>query len=110
MTGSTEPVFLQYKKLSDLLKVILYSSQSLLAAIPMVYHTNSNDRQILFIQTMGLGGNTIHYIIEKEKTESKFIELNRLTGDFKWIEKIGSDPRSIYVPVLELEKSSISFP
>ncbi len=102
--------YLKYKTHEDLLKVILYSSQSVLGAIPLLYHINYNNQEILFIQTGGVGSNTVHYIIVKEKPSKKFIELKRLTGEFSFVDKIGSDGMSLYIPILDLEKSTLKFP
>ena len=101
--------YLKYKTYDDLLKVILYSSQSILGAIPLLYHINYNNQDIVFIQTGGVGSNTVHHITVKEKPAKKFIELKRLTGEFIFVDKIGSDGMSLYVPVLELEKSTLKF-
>jgi len=102
--------YLRYKTYDDLLKVILYSSQSVLGAIPLLYHINYNNQETVFIQTGGVGSSTVHYIIVKEKPSKKFIELKRLTGEFSFVDKIGSDGMSLYIPVLELEKSTLKFP
>jgi hypothetical protein len=102
--------YLKYKTYEDLLKVILYSSQSVLGAIPLLYHINYNNQEVLFIQTGGVGSNTVHYMLVKEKPSKKFIELKRLTGEFSFVDKIGSDGMSLYVPILDLEKSTLKFP
>ena len=102
--------YLKYKTYEDLLKVILYSSQSVLGAIPLLYHINYNNQEVLFIQTGGVGSNTVHYMFPKEKPVRKFIELKRLTGEFSFVDKIGSDGMSLYVPILDLEKSTLKFP
>jgi hypothetical protein len=72
--------YLKYKSLEDMLKIIIYSAQSMLGTVPMLYHIIHNDRQILFIQTAGgvAGGSSviIHYIIQSDKPNKKFIELN----------------------------------
>lgn len=52
----------------------------------------------------------IHYVVEKEKPRPKFIELKRLTGEFSFVEKIGTYAMSLYAPLLELEKSTLVFP
>jgi hypothetical protein len=52
----------------------------------------------------------IHFIVEKEKPSKKFIELNRLTGQFGFVEALGSDTQSLYIPLLELEDTSLKFP
>ena len=95
---SSSHTFLRYKDLEDMLKVILFSAQSPLGLVPMLYHIELKQGQILFIQTGTVGGATIHYILEKEKPGKKFIELNRLTGQYRLAESLGSDTQSIYIP------------
>ena len=102
--------YLKYKEYGDLLKVILYSSQSVLGAVPLIYHQNYNGQNIIFIQTGTVGGNVIHYLITNSAPVKKFIELKRLTGDYSFVEKIGTDGMSLYIPILELEKSTLKFP
>ncbi len=41
--------FFKYNLLEDMLKVILYSAQSPIGLIPMLYYTNINKNNILFI-------------------------------------------------------------
>lgn len=103
-------IYLKYKNYDDLLKVILYSSQSMLGAVPLIYHINYNGQNVVFIQTGSIGGITIHYFLASEKPKKKFIELKRLTGDFAFVEKIGNDSMSIYIPMLELESVTLKFP
>jgi hypothetical protein len=102
--------FLKYKNLNDMLKVILFSSQSALGLTPMLYHIKYNEKEILFIETGALGGALIHFIIEKERPSMKFIELRQLTGEYNFVGKIGNDTHSIYIPILELDSSTIEFP
>jgi len=103
-------IYLKYKNLSDMLKVILFSSQSALGLTPMLYHITHKAKEILFIETGALGGTLVHYIVEKEKPKEKFIELKQLTGEYSFVEKIGTDTHSIYIPILELDTTSIEFP
>ena len=102
--------FLKYKNLEDMLKVILFSAQSPLGLVPMLYHIEIKKKQILFIQTGTIGGVTVHYFEEKEKPNKKFIDLNRLTGEYHFVEGLGSDTQSLYIPVLELEDTTLKFP
>ncbi len=102
--------FFKYKSLEDMLKVILYSSQSPIGLIPMLYHTFKNNKEILFIQTGNIGGITVHYFLPFEKILRKFIQLKRLTGEYNFVEHIGLDTLSIYIPILELEEVNIEFP
>jgi hypothetical protein len=87
-----ELVYLKYEDLDDMLKVIIYSSQSMLGVIPTI------------------GNATIHYTVQKDKPAKKFIQLKRLTGDYSFVDGIGIDAQSLYVPVLRLEKSTLEFP
>ena len=103
-------IYLKYKNLEDMLKVILFSAQSALSLIPMLYHINYNNQQILFIQTGAVGGIIVHYITQTGKSSKKFIELKRLTGEFVFVDRIGIDTQSLYIPVLDLEKSTLIFP
>jgi hypothetical protein len=103
-------MFFRYKSLEDMLKVILYSSQSPIGLIPMLYHTFKNNKEILFIQTGNIGGITIHYFLPVEKISKRFIQLKRLTGEFNYIDHIGLDTLSIYIPILELEEVNLPFP
>ena len=105
-----EFVYLKYHNLEDMLKVIIYSAQSMLGVIPMLYHINHNGRHVLFIQTGAVGGITVHYVVQSDKPAKKFIQLKRLSGEYAFIDGIGTDAQSLYVPILQLEKSTLSFP
>jgi hypothetical protein len=105
-----ELVYLKYEELDDMLKVIIYSSQSMLGVVPMLYYINSGGKNVLFIQTGTIGNATIHYIVQKDRPAKKFIQLKRLTGDSQFVDAIGTDAQSLYVPILRLEKSTLEFP
>jgi hypothetical protein len=102
--------YLKYQKLADMLKVILYAAESPLGSSPMLYHIKSDNRDIIFIES-GILTPVIHYyIIQDKEPTNKWIELKRLTGEYNFVDRIGDDAKSIYIPVLELEKSTFSFP
>jgi hypothetical protein len=103
-------VYLKYQNLEDMLKVIIYSAQSMLGVIPMLYYINYNSKNVLFIQTGAVGGVTVHYVLQHERPAKKFIQLKRLSGEFAFIDSIGTDAQSLYVPILKLEKSTLAFP
>ncbi|MDQ4073644.1 MAG: hypothetical protein M3162_04985 [Thermoproteota archaeon] len=103
-------LFFKYKSLQDMLKIILYTSQSPIGMMPMLYRINKNNTDILFIQTGSIGGAVIHYIIPTEKIEKKFIQLKRLTGEYHIVENLGTDTLSLYIPIIELEDANIQFP
>jgi hypothetical protein len=102
--------YLKYETLEDLLKVIVYSAQSALGLTPMLYYINYNNQQILFILTGAGGGIIINYIVQNERPSKKFIELKRLSGEFSFVDSIGTDTQSLYVPIIKIEKSTLKFP
>jgi hypothetical protein len=102
--------YLKYETLEDLLKVIVYSAQSALGLTPMLYYINYNNQQILFILTGAGGGIIINYIVQNKKPSKKFIELKRLSGEFSFVDNIGTDTQSLYVPIIKIEKSTLKFP
>lgn len=109
-TNDGQVTYLKYKNYDDLLKVILYSSQSVLGVMPLIYHVNYSNQNVIFIQTGTVGGNVIHYLVPKDRPNKKFIELKRLSGEFNFVDKLGSDGMSLYIPILELEMCTLKFP
>jgi hypothetical protein len=108
--GEWFTTYLQYENMKDLLNVILYMSQSFMAITPMLYHITSKDREILFVHTGMVGGVVAHYHVLKEKPSSKFVELNKMTADFKFTEAIGNNNQCIYIPIVNLKRSTLLFP
>ena len=102
--------YLQYENLKDLLNVILYTSQSFMTITPLLYYIQHQNKEILFVHTGIVGGVVAHYHILEEKPQKKFVELNKMTGDFNFVDGVGSNPQSIYVPVVRLIKSTLMFP
>lgn len=110
-SGSPAPsvIYLKHAKLEDMLKVILLAAESPLGIAVMLYHIKYNDKNILFTASGALGTVVRYHVLDKELTK-KWIELKRLTGDYAFVDKIGEDTKSLYIPVLELEKSTFNFP
>ena len=102
--------YLQYENLKDLLSVILYTSQSFMTITPLLYHITYQKKEILFIHTGIVGGIVSHYHIIEDKPSNKFVELNKMTGDFDFVDSVGSNTQSIYVPIVRLIKSTLRFP
>ena len=102
--------YLQYENLKDMLSVILYTSQSFMTITPLLYNITYHNKEILFIHTGIVGGIVSHYHVIEDKPEKKFVELNKMTGDFNFINNIGSNTQSIYIPIVKLLKSTLRFP
>lgn len=64
--------YLEYETLKDMLKVILYTSQSFMSITPLLYYINYQDRDILFIHTGIVGGVVAHYHILDETDEENY--------------------------------------
>src|SRR5919112_683862 len=99
--GEWFTTYLQYENLKEMLNVILYTSQSFMTITPLLYHLTYNGKDVLFIHTGIVGGVVAHYNV---------IEINKMTSDFKFVEKIGHNPQSIYIPIVKLVKSTLVFP
>ncbi|HEX7208398.1 MAG TPA: hypothetical protein VF233_09465 [Nitrososphaeraceae archaeon] len=108
MTHPSSINYLKYQNLADMLKVILYAAESPLGSSPMLYHIKSDSRDILFIES-GIVAPVVHYVVQDKEQTNRWIELRRLTGEYNFVDKIGNDTKSLYIPVLELEKSSFNF-
>ena len=102
--------YLQYENLKELLNVILYTSQSFMTITPLLYYVTYQNKEILFVHTGIVGGVVAHYHVLEEKPRKKFVELNKMTGDFNFVDGVGSNPQSIYVPLVRLIKSTLVFP
>jgi hypothetical protein len=108
VTPSSSISYLKYQNLGDMLKLILYAAESPLGSSPMLYHIKYNEKDILFIES-GVLTPVINYIVQDKEPTKKWIELKRLTGEYNFVDKIGDDAKSLYIPILELEKSSFNF-
>ncbi|MGN6624169.1 MAG: hypothetical protein ACTHKK_08515 [Candidatus Nitrosocosmicus sp.] len=108
--GEWFTTYLQYENLKELLNVILYTSQSFMTITPILYHINYNSKEILFVHTGIVGGVVAHYHVLELNPPTKYIELNKITSDFKFVEKNGNNPQSIYIPIVKLIKSTLVFP
>lgn len=92
-----------------MLKVILSSAQSALGISSLLYFLNYQNQNILFIYNSSIGSSLVHYNIVPEKPSSKFIQLNKQNGSYKYVEDIGNDSHSLYIPILELEDTTLEF-
>jgi hypothetical protein len=77
---------------------------------PLLYSITYQNKEILFIHTGIVGGVISHYHIIQDKPNKRFIELNKMTGDFNFIDTIGNNTQSIYIPIVKLIKSTLRFP
>jgi hypothetical protein len=102
--------YLEYENLNEMLNVILYTSQSFMAILPQLYHITYHHKEILFIHTGLVGGIVAHYNIINEKPNKKFVELNKMTSYYGFVDAVGTNPQCIYIPIVRLIKSTLRFP
>ena len=92
-----------------MLKIILSSAQSALGISSLLYFLNYQNQNIMFIYNSSIGSSLIHYNIVSEKPSNKFIQLNKQNGSYKYVDDIGNDSHSLYIPILELEDTTLEF-
>lgn len=102
--------YLKYSSLEDMFKIILSSAQSALGISSLLYFLNYKNQNIMFIYNSSIGSSLIHYNILSEKPLTKFIQLNKQSGEYKYIDDVGNESHSIYIPILELENTTLEFP
>jgi hypothetical protein len=102
--------YLEYESLKEMLNVILYTSQSFMAILPQLHYITYRDKEILFIHTGLVGGIVAHYHVLKEKPNKKFVELNKMNADFRFVDAVGASSQCIYIPIVRLIKSTLRFP
>lgn len=81
-----------------------------MAILPQLHYITYHDKEILFIHTGLVGGIVAHYYILDKKPKKKFVELNKMTGDFVFADAVGTNPQCIYIPIVRLIKSTLRFP
>lgn len=102
--------YLKYNSLEDMLKIVLSSAQSALGVSSLLYFLNYKNQNLMFIYNSSIGSSIIHYHIIPEKPSTNFIQLNKQSGKYKYVDDIGNDSHSIYIPILELENTTLEFP
>jgi hypothetical protein len=102
--------YLEYESLKEMLNVILHTSQSFMAILPHLHYITYHDKEMLFIHTGLVGGIIAHYHVLKEKPNKKFVELNKMTADFWFVDAVGASLQCIYIPIVRLISSTLRFP
>jgi hypothetical protein len=65
--------------------------------------TTYRDNEILFIHSGLVGGIVVRYYVLKEKPSKKFVELNKMLTDFRFVDAVGANPQCIYIPIVKLK-------
>jgi len=102
--------YLKYNNLEDMLKIMLAASQSAIGINSLLYFINYHNKNIFFIYNSSIGSSLIHYTVVMERPEDKFIQLNKTSGKYEFAEDLGTESHSIYIPILDLETTTLEFP
>jgi hypothetical protein len=101
--------YLEYESLNDRLNIILYTPQSVISITPLLCYIIYHDKAILFIDTDIVAGNVAYYHTLNESSNKKIVELNKMTGDPRFVESIGISLQLIYIPIAGLIISTLRF-
>ncbi|WP_309493623.1 hypothetical protein [Candidatus Hecatella orcuttiae] len=97
-----ELMYFKLKTLEDMVKLVAFSPA------PMLQHTVVEGRQVYFIQSFSIVGKPLVYYLERdEKLESKYVVYNRFNDTISFSDKPGSDGQSVYIPIIEIEKTNL---
>ena len=98
----TELYYAKLRVFDDLVKFVGMSP------IPFLFHIEIKGKQVYFIQTAGLSGDTTIYYTEiDKKIKEKYVVFNRFRGEVSYSNRFSSDGQSTYIPVFELETTNI---
>jgi hypothetical protein len=110
LAPSSPTTYLEYENLGDILKAILFALESPLGSSPLLYHTKSANKDVFCRIWYSHSSHQLYPATQHKEPPKKWIELKRLTGEYNFVDKIGNDAKSLYIPKLELEKSTFNFP
>lgn len=97
-----ELYYAKLKVFDDLVKFVGMSP------IPFIFHIKIKGKQVYFIQTAGLSGDTtVYYTETNKKIKEKFIVFNRFRGEISYKDCFSSDGQSTFIPIFEVESTNI---
>lgn len=96
-----EPKVIKVKSMEDLVNIIVA------AQVPLVHHLEIENRHIYFLPFIGVGDlGMMYYIERKEPLKGKYIVYNKFNGEIDTSNKVSSDARLTYVPIIEVESQN----
>lgn len=94
--------FVKFMKFEDLIRFIS------IAPSPFLQYFELAKKHLYFIQTMTFTGQSLVYFVElPDKITKRYVVFNRFKDEISFSEQLGSDGQSVYVPILEVEKTNI---
>ena len=88
---------IKLKSFEDLVNIVIA------AQIPLIHHMVVDERHIYFLPFVGLGDiGIIYYLETNEPLKGKYIVYNKFDGKISFSDKINSDARLTFVPIIEV--------
>ena len=97
-----EFIYMKLSRLEDLVKLVSLSPS------PFIQHTTIKNENIYFIQSLVTMSQPMIYLFKtREKIEKKYVVYNRFSDEITFSDKLGQDGQSLYIPILEVEKTNL---
>jgi len=98
----TEVIYAKLKSLDDIVRLVS------LSPAPFIEYVNWGGRNVYFVHTLTLLGPPMVYYVERaDRVKEKYVVFNRYKDEVSFSNQLGTDPQSVYIPILELEKTNI---
>ncbi len=93
--------YAEFKSFRDLLSFVV-SSQ-----IPFIHHISFDGREVYFIQLIGMVERVVYYVEMDEAIKERYVCFNRFKDQITFTNRIETDPQSITLPILEIERTNV---
>ena len=76
--------------------------------IPIIYHFKEKEnKHIYFCYVMTHGVTVIHYVEIEKELGKKYVAYNSFDGKVIYTDRISTDARFRYIPIIEVEEQNI---
>ncbi len=92
---------IKLKRIEDLVNIAIASQ------IPVVHHLEIDRRHVYFVPLVGFSEISLIYYLElPEPVKGRYIVYNKFTGEISFSDKIVSDSRLSFLPIVEVEEQN----
>ena len=92
--------YIQFKAFNDFVRFVT------LSPTPFIQHLKVNSRDVYFVQ-IGFREPVLYYVERESEIAEKYVVYNRFRDIISFSNKFESDGQSIFVPILEVERTNI---
>lgn len=94
-------IYFQFKSFDDFIRFITFSPT------PFIKYFKLDGHNVYFVQAGAFGERLLYYVELDKKIEEKYIIYNRFRDNISFSNKLVSDGQSVYVPILEVERTNV---